>query len=329
MGFVLYAQEKQSSYKCVKFIGYDDVFNKEYLYKPSLIRKNPISNEVIIMDSGNRCLYFFTEEGKYIRKIGGKGQGPREFLGLHYLDINNNGDIYTYDINNQRLTIFSKDGFYLSSFKYIGSEETHFTVSQEEILFNTNRAVFPRNYSGVVKIDACIFVYDKNGELIRDIGKPKDYGGMGSNNFYGVGIPFKDKEQNYYIFLYRVGIARKFNNLGKLIKESELETIETIRMIRKHKDYNISAWMFFDDVFFDGTYFYLLTDNGVYDNNTKTAYLYRIDKEFNIVNKEVLNSYVELGATPMVGRRPSFVILNSGNILMTIYTPPQVVKFIK
>ena len=56
----------------------------------------------------------FNEEGKYVKTIGHKGQGPGEFMRLYSLALSPEEDsLYVYDGAADRITVYSTDRFKL------------------------------------------------------------------------------------------------------------------------------------------------------------------------------------------------------------------------
>ncbi|MFC1554710.1 6-bladed beta-propeller [candidate division KSB1 bacterium] len=115
--FAAFAQEYPTIvYKHQTIVDDDYIFNNEGLNLPEMVRVNHATNELVVMDIGNHCLYFFTKEGEFLRKSGRIGQGPAEYLALEYLAIGPDGRIYIQDWKNQRISILSKDGSFMDSF---------------------------------------------------------------------------------------------------------------------------------------------------------------------------------------------------------------------
>jgi DNA-binding beta-propeller fold protein YncE len=73
------------------------------------------AGNVYILDSGNRRIQVFGPEGRYIRTIGRKGQGPGEFSDPRSLDIDRQGRLVVLDDAQKRLQIFTPAGEVLRS----------------------------------------------------------------------------------------------------------------------------------------------------------------------------------------------------------------------
>ena len=177
-----------------------------------------------------------------------------------------------------------------------------------------------------------ISVFNKEGKLLREIGALNDI-----NRYMAIGIPFKDTNNNYYIFLRTVGIVKKFNEYGDIIKEYNLEQIETIRKIRDDNQYNDPgikgenlnfSWLFFNDVFFKDNRFFLLTDNHAV-NDTKSLHIYTLDSELNVVD-EIFSVFIsDPGISSNYSNRPKFTILRNDEILITVPKQAEVIKLFK
>ena len=119
------------------FIDYNYVFAGESLNHPVQIKENPVTGEIVILDSGNNCLYVFDRNGGFIRRIDNSGEGPGEFESIFSLDIDREGTLYVYDHGLGRLSLFSGDGKFTGSFQVKGGWRTFFSVSDDgEIVFN-------------------------------------------------------------------------------------------------------------------------------------------------------------------------------------------------
>jgi len=234
-------------------------FNDEALNRPYIIKISPASGEMIIADRGNRCLYVFSKQDTFtfINKIGRPGQGPGEFLSIGSMDVDNQGDIYVLDNNNMRLTIFSKDGKYLHSFR-VGSTSTStsiFVTSNQNILINS-----PKN-------GYYITIYNKFGEKLKVIGNVSHYFEDKYNRHnerYAEGFPLKIDDK-YYIFFKHMPYSKIYDKDGNLISENSLLNVLGINSkteyIPKNGKIKFSPYIpvFFDNADFYNENIYLIT----------------------------------------------------------------------
>ncbi len=78
-------------------------------YQPSDIAGDADGN-VYVLDSGNHRIQKFTQGDRYTGTIGGKGQGPGEFLKMTNLNIDGNGNLHVTDSRQVRIKILAPDG---------------------------------------------------------------------------------------------------------------------------------------------------------------------------------------------------------------------------
>ncbi len=84
-------------------------------------------NNIYILDSKEKMIYLFNEEGKLLRKIGRPGQGPGEFEKPCSIYVDYKDFIYVLDVGNRRIEIFNSESNYIKSIRIIkfptGSEK--------------------------------------------------------------------------------------------------------------------------------------------------------------------------------------------------------------
>ncbi len=85
-----------------------------------LIFQNPrgvavdAQGRVYVADAGAEHLKVFGPDGKFIRTIGRKGQGPGEFQGPEFVEIGG-GRIFVWEAMNRRISIFDAEGKFIDS----------------------------------------------------------------------------------------------------------------------------------------------------------------------------------------------------------------------
>jgi len=209
------------------FISSNYIFpNNEGLNKPIGVKVNSVTKEIIVLDYGNNCLYMFTLEGKFIRKIGTPGQGPGDLLRPKYLFIDSEGDLYIYEDMNRRISIFSKVGKFINSFRLppgIRRDFKFFVSNSKEIITN----IPDRGYY--------FTIFSKKGEIIKEIGnieiknKDKFINSLGSQ-----GIPFKNDNENIYnIFLPNMLLIKSYDENGNKLYDYPYNEIIENPIIKK------------------------------------------------------------------------------------------------
>ncbi len=180
-------------YKMEHFVPFNYSFNNEALNEPLDICENPVTGEIIIADGGNHCLYFFDKLGSFIRKAGSEGQGPGELMRPCSINCDDEGNIYVYEVLGQRMSIFSRIGEYISSFRLRTNFRQTFTITHNnDILLNEHDK---KHYMSL---------YNKEGDLLHNFlpfpEKLLELSGGGSS-IWTQGQPFIDNLGKYVIFL--------------------------------------------------------------------------------------------------------------------------------
>jgi hypothetical protein len=120
---------------------------------------------VYICDEGNHRIQVFDEAGNYKRTIGRRGNGPTDFLNPSALSIDIHGNLLVADKMNFRIQVLTPEGKYVGGFKFVGGSISDINSSHkrdEIVVYSHMRTFLSRKL---------IYVYDKNGKTVREIGK--------------------------------------------------------------------------------------------------------------------------------------------------------------
>ena len=111
--------------------------------------------DIYICDLQDQKIKVFDPSGRYIRSIGDKGEGPGEFTHLSRLKILPDGRLLTLDWEMKRISLFERDGRFLTSHKfrnwgYSIYLTTPTLYAREEVIFGpqTQRFVKASDYEG-------------------------------------------------------------------------------------------------------------------------------------------------------------------------------------
>jgi len=99
------AEEPVKTVWSISSFGQNDFFNG-----PSDIEVDAQRSLIYIADSGNNRVVVFDFQGKFLKAIGSKGQGPAEFSNPTGLCVLEDGGIAVADVGNARIQIFDRDG---------------------------------------------------------------------------------------------------------------------------------------------------------------------------------------------------------------------------
>ena len=137
-------------------------------------------NNIYVLDSKLKTIYLFSENGKFLRKIGRSGQGPGEFMYPRSLYIDNNKNINVLD--SQKIHIYN------SEYKLIRTVNIsqHITMTSE-IALNRNGNIFISGYH--FKSNNVLAEFSSKGEFLRHFPIPAiEYKGIKFNNHDKVSV---------------------------------------------------------------------------------------------------------------------------------------------
>lgn len=89
------------------------------LNKPLDLRVDD-QGRVYVMDWGDVHIKVYDSQGRFLRTIGRKGQGPGEFDVPAFFDLMTGGKVCVLDGRQRRITILTSEGAYISGFRFDG-----------------------------------------------------------------------------------------------------------------------------------------------------------------------------------------------------------------
>ena len=177
---------------------------------------------IYIVDAENFRIQKYDPEGKYLATYGRKGQGPGEFGFPRTIDLDSDGNMYIYDQNKVRILVLSQDGTELRSFKF-GKRAAEFRILKSGEFITLNVSGIPRDSFAALSEPITEYtlpvaqIYDKDGNLLREFGKPFDYKDIfvntDGNNFY---FSSDNNDDIYLSFRYQNRIE-KYSSEGELL----------------------------------------------------------------------------------------------------------------
>jgi len=209
---------------------YDLVFYKEQYF---------------ITDSKENCIKVFSSDGKLLKKIGSRGQGPREFSDPYCITLDEKkGQIYCYDGGNRRISCFSVNGEFI---KFIKT-----SLSIWDMKFH-NGNLYSSAYSDANQ--SHLMIYDEAGNI------KKFYGTLFDNKInnlphtykqilYGNALLDVNKDNLFLFFEYLpfVQIYDKEGNLEQSIKVNIKEIKKRYKINqnpkRRGSRMGIHSWLF-------------------------------------------------------------------------------------
>ena len=81
---------------------------------------------LLVADQENHCIWMMTQDGRIIRPIGYKGDGPGQLNSPYGIAVDTNGLVIVTESGNSRVSVFSQQGEFQMCFGGRGSEEGRF-----------------------------------------------------------------------------------------------------------------------------------------------------------------------------------------------------------
>ena len=236
------------------FPNYDDESSGDYLRIPSEIIY--YNNLYIIADGFGANVKVFSEDGKFVRQIGKKGKGPGELSNVFHITLDKeSGTLYCNDRSNKRISVFSLEGDYLSSFRVPRS-----FASLE--YFDGKIYVFSFNAEDKTLFD----MYDTAGNYIKSFGESFNGGvnDLSVEAMLNSADVFVDNKKLYAVYNI-LPIVDIFNKNGELESKIKLNVKEFQEKYAKNINNARKGWI-------DGRISVLSFHEGVVVENGKLYY---------------------------------------------------------
>jgi len=145
--------------------------DNDFFYKPSDMEADLNRSLLYIVDSGNNRVLIFDFEGKLVKIIGSKGQGPAEFANPTGICILKDSKLAVADRNNNRIQIFDKSWHFLKS---INTKETRvadmiFVGDRIYTISSFGYSGYSLEMSSEQDIQSLVNILDKEGNRLQSI----------------------------------------------------------------------------------------------------------------------------------------------------------------
>ncbi|MFC1554974.1 6-bladed beta-propeller [candidate division KSB1 bacterium] len=219
----LWGDKQKVGLEFVQQIGELDGTDNNYLFfRPFDVFRHKNGN-LYITDSGNYRIQIFDPDGKYLRTIGRKGQGPGEFeFRPAYIDSDSKGNMYiAMEHSRKKFQIIRENGefgirFDLSQtgfwFRVSSSGEIFLSYSNAPITYNNDNQPV-REYT---TYDFLVGVFDSQGNLKKEIGNPFDFGDHNVSRLANSNYIDIDADDNLYVLFQNKNIIDRYSKIGNL-----------------------------------------------------------------------------------------------------------------
>ena len=204
----------------VRTIGGLDAEENLSFKEPSDIVRDSVGN-LYLLDTGSNRIQKLDSEGKFIKTIGRKGQGPGEFQAATSMDIDKDNSLFVFDLGSRRIEVLSSEGKPLRTIKFRA-------VPPGRIRLLEHGLIVKGGYlgSGVLmgfrkKLPKLLEALDLNGKTKLTFGEATDYKDGITNDYANHFELDTDAEKNICLsFLFQNRIE-KYAPDGKLLWQAD------------------------------------------------------------------------------------------------------------
>ena len=196
-GVVHMHNPKKGLWKNKKKIVFEEVLSigaegdEDYLLADPLNVTTDNNHNIYISDRQDYCIKVYDKQGRFVRRIGQKGQGPGEFMQLEYgIDISPDNKLMVsqeYQAMHNKISIFELNGEFTHSFNITDIGVEYIVVGDKGKLFCTRRI---RTYNPEMmkylneEYQYEVYVYDLNGKLLDRFCDLEDLGQISGRDYY-------------------------------------------------------------------------------------------------------------------------------------------------
>jgi outer membrane protein assembly factor BamB len=231
-GFLEAKELKKVSLEEVLSIGRLD---DDTLFQWAGVAVDPRGN-IYLSDAMDYSLKRFDSQGNLIKKAGGKGQGPGEFMAPRLLDCSENY-LYATDQNFRGLKVFDRE------LNFVRNIMIKMLVSDLKILSDSEIAVT----SLPMFEKPAVFIFDQEGKLTREI----KYSDKDSSLLMDVVSFDLDEERNLYLAYNFQDRIEKWSITGKKLWSINLLKVKKVKK-KKVSSFVVPTELVFKDVAVDG-----------------------------------------------------------------------------
>jgi sugar lactone lactonase YvrE len=218
----------------VRTIGNVDTEDENLAFSSPLDMAVDAAGNIFILDSGNQRIQVFGADGKYLRTIGRRGQGPGEFESLSSIAVDPKGNLHVLDGAQKRIQVFTPRGEVLKTV-------TTPKLRLDQLRLLASGSMVTRGYEAFgirgVSVEKAqpklVKILGPDLEVIREFGEPFDYGDemtdrIGNSWYFDV-----DGEDHICLgFVYQNRVER-YTPEGILLWRADRELDYSTKLIEK------------------------------------------------------------------------------------------------
>jgi len=203
----------QVAIKLVRTIGDVDADDENLAFNSPVDLAVDDPGNIYIADSRNRRIQVFDPEGRYIRTIGRRGQGPGEFMATSSIGLDREGRLWVLDLWQRRIQVFAPGREVVKTLPVTGLNV------RDMRLLRSGKIAFESSVSG----PKLFKLLDPDLSVRTEFGEPFDYGdeitnGAGNSCEFAV-----DAGDNIYLCFLLQNRIEKYSPEGHLLWRADRE----------------------------------------------------------------------------------------------------------
>lgn len=203
-------------YKLVDSLNQVDKSQEKYLNEPHAPLLIGVDSLIYIGDNLNSRVICLDSRMNYLFEFGRKGNGPGEFSGIYSIKEKKN-KIYILDKGNFRVSIFDKQG------KLLNMLSLNSIVYDIAVTESGEIALLTASENMLIKI------IDEKGNHVKSIGQLIYNEDSRYSSSISVAHLDIDEENNIYVAFVQSPMVRKYNYIGELLWEKDLNQIAELK----------------------------------------------------------------------------------------------------
>jgi hypothetical protein len=144
--------------------------NDGILFFPYIIRVDPIGN-IYVLDAEDVNIKIYDRNGRWIRNVGRRGQGPGEYTNLSDFDVSIDGRIFILDTQQHCMLILKPDGTFDSRILLKGSCLRLKVDSIGQVYLQQNISFIRKGDHGSYEMEMILKRIDSRGKNLFEYGK--------------------------------------------------------------------------------------------------------------------------------------------------------------
>ncbi len=228
----------------VRTIGDVDTDDENLAFDSPLDMAVDDPGNLYILDSGNQRIQVFGPDGKFVRTIGRRGQGPGEFASLNSIAIDHEGRLHVLDDRQKRIQIFTTEGQAAKSLRttrIAGSDSSSAIIGIDRIRLLGSGTYVIRTSTGYGLSGAAkpktrpmlAKLLSPDLEIRGEFGEPLDYGEEITNTVGNSWAFAVDGEDHVFLCFAYQNRIEKYSPEGKLLWRADRELDFPTRLLQK------------------------------------------------------------------------------------------------